>query len=168
MKANHTLCRHGRVTELGCIALQAVQKSHDGKDNHTCVHCSEVGFIVILISGMFQVELTLVSASSCLHWDMATTVGLLLSTWSAFVMNRCKFASAVFAWGFYLLKNWNNWSLFALLSILRSFCHFAPLSWGILDEISVCHPAVSPQLVGLRLETFHPTCIENCIHSSAG
>ena len=44
---------------------------------------------------------------------------------------------------FVLLKNWNNSSLFALLSILRSFCHFAPLSWGILDEISVCHPAVT-------------------------
>ena len=68
------------MTELGCIALQAVQKSHDAKDNHTCVHCSEVGFIVPLISGMFQMELTIVSASSCLHRDMATTVGSLLST----------------------------------------------------------------------------------------
>ena len=68
------------MTELGCIAIQAVQKSHDGKDNHTCVHCSEVGFTVPLISGMFQVELTLVSASSCLYRDMAITMGLLLST----------------------------------------------------------------------------------------
>ena len=46
------------MTELGCIALQAVQKSHDGKDNHTGVYSSGVGFIVPLISGMFQVELT--------------------------------------------------------------------------------------------------------------
>ena len=52
----------------------------DGKDNHTCVHSSEVGFIVPLISGMFQVELTHVSASSCLQRDMAILVGLLLST----------------------------------------------------------------------------------------
>ena len=86
MEANHTLCRHERVTELGCIVLQAVQQSHDGKDNHTCVHCSEVGFIV---------------PPSCLHRDTATTAGLLLSSWSAFVMNRCKFASAVVAWSFF-------------------------------------------------------------------
>ena len=108
----------------------------------THVNCSEVGFIVSLISRMFQVELTHESASSDLHRDMAIPLGLLLSTWSAFVMNRWEFASAVFAWSLFLLKNWNNLSLFALLSIFRRFCHFAPLIWGILDEISVCHPAV--------------------------
>ena len=51
---------------------------------------------------MFQVELTHVSASSCLHIDLAiTSVGLLLSTWSAFVVNRWQFASVIFAWSFF-------------------------------------------------------------------
>ena len=58
---------HGRVTELGCVVLQAVQKSHDGEDNHTCVHCSEVGFIVPLISGMF-----LSGAYTCISFFMLT------------------------------------------------------------------------------------------------
>ena len=50
---------------------------------------------------MFQVELTDVSAFSCLHIDLAiTSVGLLLSTWSAFVVNRWQFASVIFAWSF--------------------------------------------------------------------
>ena len=54
----------------------------------TRAHCSEVGFMVPIMSVMVQVELTHVSASSCLHRDMAIPVGLLLSTWSAFVVNR--------------------------------------------------------------------------------
>ena len=118
----------------------------------TRVHCSAVDFILPLMSSMFQVELTHVSASLCLHRYMAITVDLLLSTWLAFVVNRIRIS--VLCLFCFLLTNWNNSSLFALF---RSFCHFAPLSWGILDKISVCHPTVSPQLGGLWLETFHPT-----------
>ena len=43
--------------------ISQVMQVGDGKDNHTCVHCSEVGFIVLLISGTFQVDFTHVSAS---------------------------------------------------------------------------------------------------------
>ena len=58
---------------------------------------------------------------------MAITVGLLLSAWSAFVMNRCKFASAVFVWSFCLLKNWKKMVLVCIIEHIEEFLSFCSL-----------------------------------------
>ena len=122
--------------------------------NHTYVHCSEVGFIVPLISGMFQVELTLVSASSCLHRDMAITVGFLLSTWSVFVMNRCKYASAVFSWNFFYLR--------------EEFLSFCSIKLRYLGWDFSMPPSSFTAISGSVTWDFPSYMYRNCIHSSAG
>ena len=64
-------------------------KVMDGKNYHIRVRCPEVGLSVVLLSSMAQCSVIRVSASSGWQGDKAdTSVGLLLSTWSAFVVRR--------------------------------------------------------------------------------
>jgi len=86
-----------------------------------------------------------VSASSCRHGDKSDkSVGLLLSTISAFVVNRwyCELTVILCNSG---LMNWKGSSWFWLS--LRNNYHWAPLGIGILSETRVLRDAVPPHLI---------------------